>query len=64
VGWRLAVPQVRDGDFYPQSLEEGLRSERVLKLVLAKMYVHSGPSGRSSSGRVLSLSQNELEKEI
>jgi putative transposase len=26
----LAVPQVRDGDFYPSSLEKGLRSERAL----------------------------------
>lgn len=35
----LAVPQVRDGDFYPRSLEKGLRSERALKLALAEMYV-------------------------
>lgn len=35
----LAVPQVRDGDFYPSSLEKGLRSERALKLALAEMYV-------------------------
>jgi putative transposase len=33
------VPQVRDGGFYPQSLEKGLRSERALKLALAEMYV-------------------------
>jgi putative transposase len=33
------VPQVRDGRFYPQSLEKGLRSERALKLALAEMYV-------------------------
>jgi len=31
----LAVPQTRDCDFYPQSLERGLRSERALKLALA-----------------------------
>ena len=31
----LQVPQVRDGDFYPSSLEKGLRSERALKLALA-----------------------------
>lgn len=36
---RLAVPQVREGGFYPQSLEKGLRSERALKLALAEMYV-------------------------
>lgn len=35
----LAVPQVREGGFYPQSLERGLRSERALKLALAEMYV-------------------------
>jgi putative transposase len=35
----VAVPQVRDGDFYPSSLERGLRSERALKLALAEMYV-------------------------
>ena len=33
------IPQVRDGGFYPQSLEKGLRSERALKLALAEMYV-------------------------
>jgi len=35
----VAVPQVRDGGFYPQSLEKGIRSERALKLALAEMYV-------------------------
>lgn len=35
----LAVPQVREGGFYPQSLEKGLRSERALKLALAEMDV-------------------------
>lgn len=33
------VPQVRDGSFYPSSLEKGIRSERALKLALAEMYV-------------------------
>lgn len=33
------VPQVREGGFYPQALEKGLRSERALKLALAEMYV-------------------------
>lgn len=36
---QLAVPQVREGDFYPTSLEKGLRSERALKVALAEMYV-------------------------
>ena len=35
----LDVPQVREGDFYPNSLEKGIRSERALKLALAEMYV-------------------------
>ncbi len=33
------IPQVRDCDFYPGSLEKGIRSERALKLALAEMYV-------------------------
>ena len=35
----LAIPQTRETEFYPQSLERGLRSERALKLALAEMYV-------------------------
>ncbi len=35
----FAVPQVRDGGFYPSSLDKGIRSERALKLALAEMYV-------------------------
>ena len=35
----FAVPQVREGDFYPAALEKGLRSERALTLALAEMYV-------------------------
>ncbi len=33
------VPQIREGGFYPQALEKGLRSERALMLALAEMYV-------------------------
>ena len=33
------IPQVRDGDFYPQALEKGLRSERALVMSLTEMYV-------------------------
>jgi putative transposase len=36
---KLAVPQTRDCEFYPQSLERGQRSERALKLALAEMYI-------------------------
>lgn len=35
----LKVPQTRDSEFYPQSLEKGLRSERALLLAIAEMYV-------------------------
>ena len=35
----FAVPQVREGGFYPQALEKGLRSERAFTLALAEMYV-------------------------
>lgn len=33
------IPQVREGGFYPQALEKGLRSERALTLAFAEMYV-------------------------
>jgi putative transposase len=33
------IPQVRDGAFYPSTLEKGLRSERALHLTMAEMYV-------------------------
>ncbi len=35
----LQVPQTRDVEFYPSTLERGERSERALKLALAEMYV-------------------------
>lgn len=35
----FSVPQVREGGFYPQAMEKGLRSERALTLALAEMYV-------------------------
>ena len=35
----FSIPQVREGRFYPQALEKGLRSERALTLALAEMYV-------------------------
>jgi putative transposase len=36
---QLQVPQTRDSQFYPSTLERGERSERALKLALAEMYV-------------------------
>lgn len=35
----FAIPQVREGGFYPAALEKGLRSERALVATLAEMYV-------------------------
>jgi putative transposase len=35
----FAVPQVREGGFYPSVLEKGLRSERASVTTLAEMYV-------------------------
>ncbi len=35
----VAVPQARGVGFYPSALEEGIRSERALKLAVAEMYV-------------------------
>jgi len=35
----FAVPQVREGGFYPSALEKGLRSEQALTMTLAEMYV-------------------------
>ena len=36
----FSVPQARGGEFYPRSLEKGLRSEQALKIAVAEMYVH------------------------
>jgi transposase-like protein len=44
----LAIPQVREGGFYPEALEKGLRSERALMAVCAEMYVN-GVSTRKVS---------------
>ena len=35
----FAIPQVREGGFYPSALEKGMRSERALVAALAEMYV-------------------------
>jgi len=45
------VPQVREGGFYPNALEKGLRSERALTQALAEMYVQ-GVSTRKVSAIV------------
>jgi putative transposase len=35
----FSIPQVREGGFYPEALEKGLRSERALLQAMAEMYV-------------------------
>ena len=35
----FSVPKARNCEFYPKSLEKGIRSERALKLAIAEMYV-------------------------
>ena len=60
----VAVPQVREvngqgGGFNPQSLERGTRSERALKLALAKMYVQ-GVSTRKVAAIILNLTTEQL----
>ena len=44
----LQIPQTRDSNFYPQSLERGKRSERALGLAIAEMYIQ----GSSARGRL------------
>ena len=45
----FAVPQVREGGFYPSALEKGLRSERVLLAAFAEMYVQGVSTRRVKS---------------
>jgi putative transposase len=47
----LDIPQVREGGFYPSSLEKGMRSERALLITLAEMYIQ-GVSTRKVSAIV------------
>src|ERR1051325_7535050 len=56
----FAVPQVREGGFYPSSLERGSRSERALKLALAEMYVQ-GVSTRKVAAITEQLGGFEVE---
>lgn len=36
---KLSIPQTRGVEFYPSTLEKGLRSEKALKLAIAEMYL-------------------------
>lgn len=53
------IPQVREGGFYPEALEKGLRSERALTLALAEMYVQ-GVSTRKVSAITEQLCGTEI----
>ena len=45
----FAIPQVREGGFYPSALEKGMRSERALLIALAEMYVQGVSTRRVKS---------------
>ena len=71
----FAVPQVREGGFYPQALEKGLRSERALTLALAEMYVQGVSTrkvkaiteqlcGVSISSSTVSQAASQLDSEL
>ena len=60
---RFDVPQIREGGFYPQALEKGLRSERALNLALAEMYVQ-GVSTRKVTAIVERLCGSEVSSTI
>lgn len=72
----LKVPQVRgDIEFYPSSLEKGIRSERALKLAIAEMYVKGVSTrkvsdiveqlcGTAVSSAQVSAAANVLDEEI
>ena len=45
----LRVPQVREGDFYPSSLQKGSRSETALTLAVAEMYIQGMSTRRVSN---------------
>lgn len=53
------IPQVREGGFYPNALEKGLRSERALQLALAEMYLQ-GVSTRKVSAIIEQLCGSEV----
>jgi transposase-like protein len=56
------IPQVREGEFYPQALEKGLRSERALTMALAEMYVQ-GTSTRKVNAIVEKLCGSQVSSE-
>ena len=59
----FAVPQVRAGEYYPQALEKGLRSERALTMALAEMYVQ-GTSTRKVNAIVEKLCGSQVSSSL
>ena len=59
----FAIPQVREGEFYPQALEKGLRSERALTMALAEMYVQ-GTSTRKVNAIVERLCGSQVSSSL
>jgi len=57
------IPQVRQGEFYPQALEKGLRSERALTMALAEMYVQ-GTSTRKVNAIVEKLCGSQVSSAL
>ncbi len=55
----FAIPQVREGGFYPSALEKGMRSERALLIALAEMYVQG-----VSTRRVKAITEELIGVEI
>ena len=55
----FAIPQVREGGFYPTVLEKELRSERALTTTLAKMYVMGGLNPQSERHHQFVIPPNE-----
>lgn len=59
----FAIPQVRAGDYYPQALEKGLRSERALTMAMAEMYVQ-GTSTRKVNAIVEKLCGSQVSSSL
>jgi transposase-like protein len=59
----FAVPQVRVGEYYPQALEKGLRSERALTMAMAEMYVQ-GTSTRKVNAIVEKLCGSQVSSSL
>jgi putative transposase len=59
----FAIPQVRAGEFYPQALDKGLRSERALTMALAEMYVQ-GISTRKVNAIVEKLCGSQVSSSL